>query len=192
MSKRTRTYGVVIGLAVLSLAAGAARADLPANRFMEYYIRETPENPQSDVILIVSLELWAIDQDGDEVAWKVESVTLTKPASGGGDDTVWVDASPAPDTADGYWWIEHDDPSHPLNTEFASPPAFEDTAIAVDPEDPDLAYEFGGDYCDSQCQQLFNGQVGAADYFFILSGEEEPEGEGDDEPVEVDGEIVDP
>ena len=192
MSKKTRTFGVLIGLAVLSLAAGTARADLPADRVMEYYIRETPENPQSDVILVVSLELYAVDQDGDEVAWKVESMTLTKPASGGGHEMVWVVASPEPDTADGYWWIEHDDPANPVDTEFNWPPAFDGTATATSQGDPDMVYEFGGDYCDSQCQQLFNGQVGAADYFFILSGEEEPEGEGEDEPVELEGTTYDP
>ena len=61
---------------------------------------------------------------------------------------------------------------------------------AVDPSDDDLEYDFGGDYCDSQCQQLFNGEVGALGYSFKLVSEEEPELEGDDEPVEIEGGIV--
>ena len=180
-----RTASLLMGLALWGSTYATAQAELPDDRISEYYIRETPTDPDSDVLYIVTLELTAVDQNGDEIAWEITEVTLTEPGEGG--DTVWVDDAPAPDTPDGYWWLEHADPEHPQDAEFDWPPLLQGTGTAVDPSDDDMEYDFAGDYCDSQCQQLFNGEVGALKYSLTLANEEDPEVEGDDEPVEIEG-----
>ncbi len=188
MGNERSNVSVLIGLALLGLTSGTARADLPADRISEYSIRETPADPESDVIFVVTLELTAVDQDGDEIAWEIGKMTLTKPAPGG--DTIWVEDAPAPDTPDGYWWIEHADPADPQDIEFDWPPSLLGTVTAADPADDDLEYDFGGGHCDSECQELFGGQVGAATYIIILLPELLPEAEGDDEAVQITGETI--
>ena len=182
-----RTASLLIGLALWGSTYATAQAELPDDRIAEYYVRETPTDPESDIIFIVTLELTAVDQDGDEIAWKITELTLTEPGQGHEEDTVWVDDALEPEA---YWWVEHLDPGDPKKAEFDWPPLLQGTADAVDPSDDDLEYDFGGDYCDSQCQQLFNGKVGALDYSFTLVGEEGPEAEGDDEPVEIEGDDI--
>ena len=177
-----RTASLLMGLALWGSTYATAQAELPDDRIAEYYIRETPTDPDSDVLYIVTLELTAVDQDGDEIAWEITEVTLTKPGEGGGEDTVWVDDAPDLDTPDGYWWVEHADPEHPQDAEFDWPPLLQGTGTVVDPGGDDMEYDFTGDYCDSQCQQLFNGEVGALKYTLKLVNEEEPEVD-DDEPV---------
>jgi len=186
-----RTVSLLIGLALWGTTYATAQADLPNDRVAEYYIRETPTDPESDVIYTVTLELTAVDQDGDKIAWEITEFALTEPGQGNQDDTVWVDDAPDPDTADGYWWVEHADPEDPQNAEFDLPPLLVGTADAVDPGDEDMKYDVSGAYCNSQCQQLFGGEVGALDYSFTLASEEDPEEEGDDEPVEIEGDSLD-
>ena len=149
---------------------------------------DKPTDPHSDIIFTVTLELTAVAKDGSEVAWEIVSVMFSQP--GVEIDNVWIEYAPDPDTPDGYWWVEHADPDVPQEAEFDWPPNMFGTAIAVAPVEDDLHYDFGGDYCDSQCQQLYGGQVAAADYWFLVEDEEEPEAEGDDEPVEISGETI--
>ncbi len=190
MCNGRRTVSVLIGVALLSLTAGTALAGLPADRVAEYYIRETPTDPQSDIVFIVALELTAVSQDGDEIAWKTTQMTRTEPGYGGARDIVWVDEDAEPDTPDAFWWVEHADPETPQDAEFDQPPAFLGTAAAVEPTDGDLDYDFAGEFCDTACKQLFSGEVGALTYTFRLVSEEEPEAEGDDEPVEIEGDVI--
>ncbi len=185
-----RTVSVLIGLGLWGTTWATAQAELPDDRIAEYYIRETPTNPESDVLYTVTLELTAVDQDGDEIAWEITEVTLTEAAQGNQGDTVWVDDAPDPDTPDGYWWVEHADPEDPQDAEFDLPPLLQGTADAEDPNDDDMDYDLEGAYCDSQCQQLFNGKVGALGYSFKLVNEKDPEVEGDDEPVEIEDSTI--
>ena len=183
-----RTVSVLIGLALWSTTYATAQAELPADRVAEYSIRETPTDPESDVLYTITLELTAVNQDGDEIAWEITEVTVTEPAQGNSGKTVWVDDAPDPATQDGYWWVEHADPADPQDAEFDVPPPLERTAEAVDPSDDDMEYELAGAYCDAQCQQVYNSEGGALDYTLKLTNEEEPEVEEDDEPVQISGE----
>ena len=188
---RSRTTTILLAtLALWSTTYTAAQAELPNDRVAEYYIRETPSDPESNVVLIVTLELAAVDQVGDEIAWEITEITLTKPSLGNEPATVWADDAPAPDTPDGYWLVEHPDPARPQAKEFDWPPLLEGTAHAEDSADDDMEYELNGDYCDPSCQQLFGGDVGTLDYVFTLATKEDPEEEGEDEPVEITGDVI--
>ncbi len=181
-----------MGLVLLGVVSGAAMADLPDDRVAEYFIRETPSNPQSNIILVAELELTAISQDGDDITWEITSITLTEPGTGEAEDTVWADDAPDPVTSNGYWIVTHDDPTDPQDTEFDQPPLLSGTATADDPADDDLDYDLSGGECDSSCQQLFSGSVGGMIYTFQRVSAEDPIAEGDDDPVEIDGEILVP
>jgi hypothetical protein len=174
-------------LTVWSLTANIAKADLPDDRYVDYYIRESPTHPESDIQYIIRLELSAAAQDGDTIAWEILSTTYVEVGTGGSGDKVWTDDSPLPATSNGYWNITHDNPEEPQNEEFDWVPVLVGTATAVDPEDDDLDYDLSGDDCDPAYAQYYGGYVTAITFAIWLPDSHQPEAAGDDEPIEIKG-----
>ena len=56
----------------------------------------------------------------------------------------WEDEDPEVDTTDGLWWVEHADPDNPVPSDFVETAPVAGTAIAADPEDPDLDFDVAG------------------------------------------------
>lgn len=180
-----RTTLTLLTVAALWLVPNAANAALPDDMAVEYYIREQPTNEESDVIYEVRLELTAVDRDGDSVAWEITEAQITEVGTNGQGVRAWAEEYPDLSAYDDVWWVEHDDPLDPDTIEFSSPPFFEGTAEARNQGDPDMDYELEGGNCDSSCQSLFDGRVTAFDFELRLVGENDPEEEGDDEPIEI-------
>lgn len=185
-----RKIPILLTVLAFWLAPNAANATLPDDMAVEYYIREDPEDPDSDVIYEIRLELAADGRDGDSVAWKITEMKITEVGTQGTGDRVWVEENPDLSAYDDVWWVEHSDPMAPDEVEFGDPPYFEGTAEAQDKGDPDMEYELEGATCDASCSQLFGGRVAAMWYWLILFQEHVPEATGI-EPVEVP-EGVDP
>ncbi len=145
MYRRNLSLAVII-FAALSVMLGADTAKaIPDDRTIEYNIYETPNDPRSDVIFVVRLELVADQQingrgRGGSVGWEVTEIRLTEPGQGDNPDLVWVEEAPIVDTLDGLWWIDHADLGVPDIADFVFRPAFEGTAMAVNLSEEDLDY----------------------------------------------------
>ncbi len=148
MQRRLKKKATIalLSLAVLVPAAGYAAAygftaDVPVSVDVEYWVHETPTDPESDVTFKIKLSLTEGAVDGDSIGWEIDSIEFRDP---GNPDTVWVDSSPSVPSADGLWWIDHADADEPQTEEFAEPPHLDGTGDAQDPNDDDLDYDFEG------------------------------------------------
>lgn len=178
----SRVLGVTFAATACFLGAHTARADLPADRTVYLYMYEVPGDPESDIVFSVGLDLEAVDVDGVWVGWEVTSAKFIEP---GTPDTVWIENSPAVDSPDGLWWVEHVDLQDPQHDEFTLPPLLEGTATAEEPLGADLEYTLEGASYDPPPGGPPFDVTAAVDYIFTVEGEEDPKKEGDDEPVEV-------
>jgi len=186
------TRRIAAVMVILVLSSDGVLAEPPADRAMEYSIRETPTDPESAVLYVIRLELTPISISGDTISWKIAAAEITKSGAGGSGDIVWFDDSPTLATSNGYWNVTHADPSDPEDVEFNWPPLLIGTALPDDPNEENLNYDFSGDTCDSECLQLFGGFVAGIVYEFQLESRQLMLAEGDDEPVEINGDDLDP
>jgi len=182
--------GVLVLSALLTVAPQSAFAELPPDRNINYYIRETPTQPSSDILYIVRFELSADSQIGNTISWEMLSTTIIEVGTGNPGDKIWIDDAPAPATSNGFWNVTHDTPSEPLATEFDALPPLAGTAWAEDLNDEDLEYDFENGDCDSTCKQLFSGVVAAITYVLQPAEGYGSNADGTDEPVEVDDDIA--
>ncbi len=151
---------------------------------VRYNVRETPGDPSSAVIWTIDLALQEKQVDGNDVGWLIDSITISQLNATGQVENTWTELTPTVNSPDGLWWVEHADPQDPKRTEFAQPPLVEGTAIAQDPPDADLDYYLEGVPYEPPPEPPFE-VTAALDYTFTLVGSSEPEGDGDDEPVEL-------
>lgn len=175
-----RVLAAIVCLVVLGLFSGQVIADLPTTWEVTYGIHETPTDPESDIIYTITLSLERDDVNGDSIGWDITSVEVREI---GNPDTVWTDDNPTVSTADGLWWIDHEDADDPQMDEFILPPQITGTASAEDPSHTDLDYDIEGVTYTSD--PLYDITAGL-DYTFTLAGEEEPIKTGPGEPVETD------
>jgi len=179
-------------LVLVAWPAGAA-ATLPDDLAVEYYLHETPGDPQSDVVYTFRLFLTAVDQDGDEIAWDIQRLDIVQLGENA-TDLVWTDQEASFASGDGHWWIEHADPQQPDTAEFDLPPLLTGSAAAEDPGDPDLDYTLQGVPCTATCPALYSGYSAALNYdlyWFPESPMWPIEESEDDVVVEVSEESLD-
>jgi hypothetical protein len=171
------TASAVLGLVPASLAQ-------PQTKVIEYWLHETPDDPNSPVVFGITLSLEIADQDGDQIGWDITSIEIREV---GDPDTVWVEDDPSVPAADGLWWVTHEDPNEPTNDEFVVPPHLHGIADAQDPGGDDLEYDVEGKtYVPPALPELPPHEITAAlDYEFTVVGDDEPVGGGKDEPVEI-------
>ncbi len=163
----------------------AAQAAMPANRVVKYYIRETPTDPDSDVIFVFALKISARERDGDSIGW---SITEARLKESGSPVRLWSDDRPTTPTADGLWWIDHQDGDLPIDSEFAVTPQMQGTAEAQDRTDDDMDYDLlGGTY--SAAPSLFGANVSSQTFDFTFVGETTPYIDGTDEPTAIDDDV---
>ena len=174
----------ICALAFLGLAVSAANADLPPDQDVVYKIHDDPNDPNSDVVFTVRLELTATARDGDSVGWEVELIHFRQVVEGEPDPS-WKEANPNIPAADGCWWIDHADGDNPQLAEFGDPPALIGTATAKDSNDDDLEYDFQG--AGTATVEPWD-PTGWLDYEFTLVGAPGPLLSAADDPVEVDNE----
>ncbi len=177
---------VLIAAILVCTSYATAWADLPSDLNVEYKIRETPSNPNSDVVFTVELVLTAEDESGSSVGWEIKKIRLTDVDAAPFGPWIWEEVSPTVNTGDGLWWVTHSDHTDPQFEEFDVTPLLEGTATSLGYPD-DLVYSFqGATYSGTP---MFGGSVSALTYEFTIDGEEDPEEEGDDEPAEVNGDM---
>jgi len=179
------TRHTICALAFLGLVVSGARADLPHDQDVVYKIHDDPNDPNSDVVFSVWLELTATARDGDSVGWEIKLMRFRQ-VEPGGPDTFWKILKPAIPSADGRWWIDHADGDYPQLGEFDKPPELVGTATAEDQDDNDLEYDFQGVSGTGGIEPW--DPTGWLDYEFAVIGASAPLLSGTDDPVEVDNE----
>ena len=127
---------LLAGTFLLGAQASTVKAGLPADDGVRYTMRETPEDPESDIVFTAELALKAIDSDGDSIGWKITTMEFRQPATTTEPEYIWVEGAPSVPSPDGLWWIDHADHHSPDLAEFVLSPALTGTAIADDPSDP--------------------------------------------------------
>lgn len=173
---------VLCALIVTGPFLPAAQAAMPANRVVKYYVRENPTDPESDVIFVFALKISARERDGDSIGWSITEVRLKQPGSPA---RLWIDDRPTTPSADGLWWIDHQDGDLPIDSEFAVTPKMQGTAEAQDRNDDDMDYDLlGATY--SPLPSLFGGDVSSQAFVFTFVGENTPYIDGTDEPTAID------
>ena len=166
---------------VICTSAYTALAANP-DQVIVYKIREDPSDTKSAVVFEVSLELTNMDQDGNAIGWRIDLAKFVQIVAGGS-NIEWTKEKPL----GSLWWVEHAALSDPQLEEFDEVPLLQGTAESVDPQNQDLNYDLEGTpYTSSPLS--YSGRVTALTYTFTKAGQAEPEEEGDDEPVEIDGE----
>ena len=193
MFSNTKILGAVCSVAALLLAASKAVADdplpeIPTNYNVVYRIHDDPNDPNSPITFAVWLKLTSRDVDGHSVGWEIDEIRFRDPNSSG--DTIWTESDPDVPTADGLWWVEHDDVENPLLKEFGDPPHLKGTAAANDPNDVDLDYDFqGSTYSGSP---PWSSTAGLDYDFELVETPPASVASGTDGPVEVANDDDDP
>ena len=167
---------------VTAITSGTATADLPDDQYISYYLREDPQDPNSDVSFTLNLTLEASILKPGSVAWDIALVTIIEHDQG---DTYWSEENPFVDTSDGLWLVEHDDPQDPQPAEFAVPPLLSGTATPDDQQDPDLNYSLEGERYVRAPTPSYSGNVASLTYDLAADGGGQPQQADDDEPVEI-------
>ena len=131
-------------LAVLFVFCGVADAR-PPDFTLQFNFHKTVGDPTSDIDFQLTMGLMKEEQDGDDIGWHVQVVTIRQVDENGNVVATWFKTNPFVDTTDELWWIEHDDPKNPVNREFLIPPLIYGTAGHVNPSEAALEFEFEGD-----------------------------------------------
>lgn len=182
---RLANCSLLLCLASAVCIATEVRADLPNDRVVCFAIHSDPTNPSSRVQYVLALSISAQQQDGNWIGWQIDNYRITERAILGSDAT-WDIDFPFVSTADGLWWVEHDDPSAPKRSEFLLPPGVADTAIANDPGDPDLAFDVVGVSYVEPPEGAPYEYTAALDFSFSTTADpnDPPDDSGNDEPVD--------
>ncbi len=180
--------GGLCALLAVGLQSSTLWAAMPADRVVKYFVRETPTDPESDVIFMFGLKISASERDGESIGWSITEVRLKEPGS---PVRLWIDDSPTTPTAPGLWWIDHADGDVPDDSEFAVTPSIQGTADAQDPNDDDMDYALlGATY--SPPPSLFGGDVSSQTFDFTFVQESTPYLDGTDEPTAIDDDVSPP
>lgn len=172
-----------VAFVVCASQSVALADDPPLTRTISFQIREEP-NSYSQVLYTIDLQLTAEEVDGSEIGWTVNSVTIAELDEYEANVRVWVDAMVEPDTPDKLWWIEHADTEDPELSEFTTLPSLVGTAIAEDPNDPNMAYSLEGVLYDPPGGGPFEVTT-ALDYSLTLGGSPTAISEGEDVLTEI-------
>ena len=181
MFQRTLPTFAIVSIVICASAYTALAAN--PDQVIVYRIREDPKVANSAVVFEVSLELTRMDQDGNAIGWQINLARFAERVAGGS-NIEWTQEKPL---GSSLWWVEHAVPSDPQLEEFDGVPLLQGTAASVDPQNQALDYDLEGTPYTSSLL-LYSGRVTALTYTFTKAGQAAPEKEGDDEPVEIDGE----
>ena len=151
---------------------------LPSNKIVTYKARETPSDPNSEVLIEHKLHIAAQTQDGDNVTWKINKLTFIqlKGAS-------WTKNWPGLEE----WVVTHVDPEDPAAGDFTNPPALSGTATEHPGTTDDLNYAFNPGSCSGSDGQMYGGAVVCTEYSYVAGAETIAE-EDEDEPTEIESE----
>ena len=188
-----RVLSVVVSVTLASLVCPQVYGDGPAcanaaGHTVRYGIHETPADPNSPMAFLVTLSLTARAGDCAKTGWSIDEIELRQVAANGGSDWVWTERNPHVSTEDGLWWVSHADVASPQSAEFVLPPHLVGAAVATDPNDPSLDYDFEGvTYTPPAAPELPPYPVTAATTFvFQVEGEPDPTETGESGPTEID------
>lgn len=172
----------------LGITTCSALGDLPASRIVEYRIRETPSDPESDVVLQVYLDIKPVDSNGSEITWQVATMWAESVDSSGFVLATWWIEGPDVDTTDGLWRTTHADTMNPTPAEFNDLPEVWGVAEPIDEGQGDLAFAFYS-AAPSGGSSMYGGNVGLATHSFLTLnapvGAVLVDEDGEDEPVEI-------
>lgn len=169
-----------IGAVVILQAAVAVAAD--PDYTVQFNLRATPGEPMSAVTHRIILGLMEDSRSGDDIGWHVTILTVRELDGQGEVVRTWSMANPFVDTADGLWWITHNDADNPMNSEFTMPPRIVDTIPHAGSE-PALDFELVGETYSSQSPPF--ADTGSLTYRLAEENETEPIKEEEEEEIEI-------
>ena len=171
-----------VGLVMVCSASVPAALAMPPDQRVVYHIRESPTDPESAVICDVLLDLSAQAEDGNTVGWRVNRVEIQQDLSGTA--LVWAEVNPRLGTADGLWWLVHEDPAAPDLVDFSEAPLLEGVAGNETPEFGALVYSFRATTPANPTTPYLH--TTHLTFALTQEGDNEPLVEGENEPAEVD------
>jgi len=160
-----------------------ANADLPPDRVVTFQIRETPADPQSDVVWTVRLSITATTVHDNTVGWAIEELSLEEQDDNFSPHRQWIEEWPIVNSPDGLWRVYHGDPVNPLPSEFSELPLVGGVASTAGLGTANLGYQLEG--MPSPGDPQYEGNVSKLTFSFALEGEVGPLDDGEDEPVEI-------
>lgn len=173
---------IVGAVSLIACCASVALAGFPHDQIINYYLRKTPTDPESDITYTISLEITAVSTNGSEVGWEVVEVTVDEANS----IKNWHEHYPELITSDGLWWVEHNDPDEPEGVDFIYPPTIVGTANTGLVSGYDMDYDMQTISSCSGCDpSMYGGRVAFMSYTLNEGDDPDPEDE-DDGPVESD------
>jgi len=166
----TRLGGAL--LLILTSAIATQAQQLPPDYLVQYSIREVAGDPNSPIAWTVTLELTALERQGDDIRWHVHQADIREI----GTHTTWRLVDPRVDTASGDWWVQHVDADTPAAGDFIVPPETSGCAADVAQLEDDLDFSFVGS------EQATT--VPILTYSFHVESEPQPRKEGEDEEID--------
>lgn len=179
-------------ICALAISLGVAAEARPPDFVIQFNLHEEVGVPTSDKDFLVTMGLLKDEQDGDEIGWEVQVVTIRELDGNGATVNTWSTTSPDVDTADGLWWIEHADPDSPVNSEFLVPPLIDGTAPHVNPTEASMAFSFEGSVYVAPPGGAPFSDTASLTTLLHVAGDPDPTKEEEDEPVEMPTEPVEP
>lgn len=178
-------------LAVLFVFCGVADAR-PPDFTLQFNFHETTGLPGSDIDFQLTMGLMKQEQDGGDIGWHVQVVTIRELNESGDVVATWFKTNPFVDTADELWWIEHDDPENPVNREFLILPLIYGTAGHVNPTEAALEFEFEGDVYVAPSGGAPFPDTASLTTLLKEEGNPTPKKDETDEPVEIPESVLEP
>jgi hypothetical protein len=175
----------IVAMTLCAILAAHAGGQTVQPRTVDFQIHADPLDLDSDVLYTITMHLEPHlvqpNGAGGRVEWDIIKIDLTQTAPDMA-EVKWSELDPFVHTANGRWQTVHDDLAAPRDVEFSQPPPIDGFAKPDDHDGGDLAYEFQS---GSPAAPLYDAD-GYIDFALWQAGEDEPEAEGDDEPVDVD------
>lgn len=135
------TVSKTLALCATSILTSGAPAEAVQEYLVTYRIHEQPEDPNSLVVLLVSLVVREASRDGSSIGWEISEAGFEQPGS---PPSEWGESSPLVPSPDGLWWIQHVNVESPSSAEFAAPPLLTGIAIVLSTATTSLSFEIEG------------------------------------------------
>lgn len=175
-----------IGISVCfasAFLASSAGASQPPDKFELHFV--FPADPNTGDHFQALLTMVPDEQSGNLVGWRADTIEIREYDSGNSEIGYWLDQSSTLNTADGLFWIRHEQPATPELSEFQALPLLTGAASeAGAATTPSLEYSLEANTTAADVSG--DGMVKEMNYALKFSDESEPVAEGEDDPVWID------
>ncbi|MBK8268520.1 MAG: hypothetical protein IPK83_09550 [Planctomycetes bacterium] len=162
-----------------------ANASPPPDKFELHCV--LPADPATGAHFQLLINLVPVAQNGNTVGWSVSTIDIMQFDSGNSEIGRWSDQSSTLNTADGLFWIRHENPGTPELSEFQALPLLTGAAPeAGAATTPSLEYSLEAN--STAAEVSGSVMVKEMNYVLKFADEFEPVAEGEDDPIWIDEE----